>query len=239
MNNLKKEHNQTHPSLLLGVFCCEKHKAQSVSYSKGKHYPELYDIKEQIAKDKNGPHNRPYSANKHKVSLYRALFFSFGLFFITLAGLIHFKTTNWSCSMFFSNCMMVKTLICTLSIFFSLSAFFIGLTMSTEKEAINHLYRRALLRLAKVYHRKKIEYGLGLFFALGKKYHKAAALKQYYEEARDKVKNQRTESLLLIERIKSRRENDAVAKEDLFNQVILELHDQLHDIIQTFQDTAI
>ncbi len=225
------------PSLLLGVFCCESARIPEKSIQTQKSYPELYDLREQIEIDRNGPHHRPYSANKKRVMAYQGIFLGFSLVFLTLAGLMCFKTTNWTCSLLFGNFMMIKTFIITLSLFLFLSSMWVALSMRTEREAINHLTKRAKKRLSKMYDRLKAELGITSFYSFSDP--KALCLKHLYREARDKIEDRREETLLLFSRIKDSKDVDPEIKEDLYNQAILEFHDQLYTVILAFKHTAI
>lgn len=229
---MKKENTNTTPSLLLGVFCCEGHKTHEKT---AQSYPELYDLREQIEIERNGPHHRPYSANKSKVMSYQGIFLAFSLIFLTLAGLLHFKTTNWTCSLFFGNFMMIKTFITTLSLFFFFSSMWVALSMRIERETINHLAKRAKKRLSKLYAKIRAENGFSSFYFLDDP--KSAFLRQLYRETRDRIEDRREETLLLFSRIKNSQDVDPEIKEDLYNQAVLEFHDQLHTILLDFKNS--
>lgn len=218
------------PSLLLGVFCPEGGKSLVKTDNS---YPELYDLREQIEIERNGPHHRPYSTNKKRVMAYQGIFLGFSLIFLTLAGLMCFKTTNWTCSLLFGNIMMIKTFIITFSFFLFLASVWTALSMRTEREAVNHLAKRAKKRLRAVYARKQAELGVTSIFSHSDP--KAAFLKQLYKEARDKIQDRLEETLLLFSRIKDSKEVDPESKEDLYNQAILEFHDLLYAIILEFR----
>lgn len=223
--------NKELKSLLLGHFYCDEAKTDE---NTAQSYPELYDLREQIEIDRNGPHHRPYSANKSKVMSYQGIFLAFSLIFLTLAGLMCFKTTNWTCSLLFGNFMMIKTFIITLSLFFFLSSMWVALSMRTEREAANHLARRAKRRLYKMYARCKAEQGITALQSFNDP--KAAFLKQLYHEAKDKLEDRLTETRLVFGRIKNSQDLDPEIKEDLYNQAILELHDQLYGLILEFKE---
>lgn len=228
---MKNENNELKPSLLLGVFCCDGGKSEEKT---PRTYPELYDLREQIEINRNGPHHRPYSANKSKVMSYQGIFLAFSLIFLTLAGLLCYKTTNWTCSLFFGNFMMIKTSIITSSLFFFLSSMWIALSMRTEREAINHLAKRAKKRLSKIHSRFRAEQGFTFIQSFNDP--KSAYLKHLYKEAKDRLEDRREETLLLFSRIKDSKEVDPEIKEDLYNQAILEFHDQLYSIILGFKN---
>lgn len=218
-------------SLLLGIFSCEEAKIDENTVNS---YPELYDLREQIEIDRNGPHHRPYSANKSKVMSYQGIFLAFSLIFLTLAGLIYYKTTNWTCSLFFGNFMMIKTLISTFCLFLFFSSMWVALSMRIEREAMNHLSRRAKKRLAKIYGRIKAELGFTTFYSFNDP--KAIYLWQLYKDAKDKLADRKEETLLVFSRIKNSNDIDPEIKEDLYNQAILEYHDQLYTIILDFKN---
>lgn len=189
-------------------------------------YPDLTPFREP-------PHHRPYTTNKHKVRLYQAGFLLFGMVFLTLAGLIYFKTTNWTCALYFGNCMAVKMIVITLCLFFSFISISTSLNMRTEKEAINHLAKRAKYRLRRTYLRIKAQLGLTSLFSFNDQ--NAQYLKQIYLDTREIIADRQAETLHLFYRIKNSHEIDPEIKEDLYNQAILEFHDQLFSIVLSFR----
>ena len=84
-----------------------------------------------------------------------------------------------------------------------------------------------------MYSRIKAELGINFFHSFNDP--KASYLKQLYKDAKDTIDDRLDETLLLFNRIKNSQEVDPEIKEDLYNQAILEFHDQLYAIILNFK----
>ncbi len=80
-----------------------------------------------------------YATKKWQNWVYRFVFFSFGLLFLLLSGIIFFKTVNFACGFYFKNCLVVKNCINSFCILLSGGAFTAGYSIHPEKEAIQYL----------------------------------------------------------------------------------------------------
>jgi hypothetical protein len=80
-----------------------------------------------------------YEAKKCQNVFYRLIFFSFGLFFLALATLIFFKTTNYMYGLYFADSGMIKNGINLCCILFAAGAFGLGYKIHPEREAIRFL----------------------------------------------------------------------------------------------------
>jgi uncharacterized membrane protein YbhN (UPF0104 family) len=80
-----------------------------------------------------------YATKKWQNWLYRFIFFSFGILFLVLGTIIFFKTANFACGFYFSNCAIVKNCINITCLLLACGAFAFGYKIHPEKEAIRYL----------------------------------------------------------------------------------------------------
>ncbi|MFI0434490.1 MAG: hypothetical protein ACH350_02025 [Parachlamydiaceae bacterium] len=80
-----------------------------------------------------------YASKKWQNWIYRIIFFGFGFLFLLLSAIIFHKTSNFSCSIYFKNCLFVKNSINILCLLLAGGAFIVGYKMHPKKEAIQYL----------------------------------------------------------------------------------------------------
>lgn len=80
-----------------------------------------------------------YATKKWQNWIYRFIFFALSLLFLTLGAIIFFKTVNFTCGLYFKNCILVKNCIDIVCFLFAGGAFIMGYKIHPEKEAIHHL----------------------------------------------------------------------------------------------------
>jgi len=209
-------------SLLLGLFCSNPHKLPG-------NYPELNSIRRRAVEEKS--YHRPYSSNKGKVRIYQGIFLGIGFLFLILAGVANTRTASWHCNLYFANGVAIKTLMGSFALLLSISAFGLAFSMRPERETVAYFVKRAKRNLHRTYMREKGLWGWKRFLLFGEK---QSQLRHTYLEIKDRLKERGEETLLLMGQIKRMEEYDRETKESLFNKALLELHDQLHSLTQSF-----
>ena len=199
-------------------------------------YADLEIFRQLVEESKAGLHHQPYSSHKKKTHLYKSVFFGFAILFFILEIIALAIPSALGCGFLFSSCSFLKGIIVSICTVFSVSSLTLALRLKAEKEAVASLIRKARIRLAAIYARKKVRSNLNFFsFFLNPARQKAAALKLAYYEVYDKMNDKKEESLHLVHRISTAETLNAHEKEDLLNQAIEELNDQLQHLTTAFR----
>jgi hypothetical protein len=199
-------------------------------------YADLDIFRQQIQESKAGLHHQPYTMNRRSTTLYKSIFLGFAVLFFILGVTAMAIPSALGCGFFFSSCTLVKGVIVTFCTFLSLSSLTLGLKLRAEKEAIAYYVRKTKAHVATIYARKQVRMGIKSVFALiGPRRQKAAALKQMYDEACDKMNDKKEETLHLVQRISTAETLDKQEKEALLNQAIEEFSEKLQLLTQTFR----
>lgn len=202
-------------------------------------YTELEIFRQQIEENQEGLHHQPYTANRSTVRLYKAIFFGFAFLFAFLGLFVVMMTSSLAYS-FLNYSFVFKSLVATFCGTLALAALTLAMTMRAERETIRHYVRLARSNLAKVYARKRMNLGFKTYlFNFGKNQKQAAALRQMYHDACDKIHERKEEVLHLVNRIAGTQSLDSKTKELLFNQAICELNDKLTLLTHTFKHSAL
>lgn len=197
-------------------------------------FADLDFFRQQIEKSKAGLHHQPYTTYRRTVLLYKTVFFSFAFLFGIL-GFTSLAIPSAIACGFFSMCTAVKGVLASLCMVFSLTAFTMAFSMSSEKEAVAQYIRKTRATLLTIYRRKQIRLGIKPFFGFFTHSHQAATLRQMYYEAIDQVNDKKEASLHLMHRIGTAKTLDRKEKEDLLNQAIEELNEKLRALVHTFR----
>lgn len=197
-------------------------------------YADLDLFRKQIEQGRAGLHHQPFTLNKRNTAFYKGVFLGFSAFFFSLDIVVMTAPLALNCG-FFGACTMLKGALISLCTILSLSALTLGLRLKPEKEAIAFYIRKTKARIAAIYERKKIHAGIKSIFAfIGPNKHKAAVLKQMYDETIDKIHDINEEALHLSQRIVTAKTLNELEKEDLLNQALEELQEKLQYCIHTF-----
>lgn len=197
----------------------------------------LHQFKNQIEVSRNHPKFRPYTAAKSSVSIYRTIFLGFGALYFMLGMILSFKSLTWTCGLIFGSCFGVKVVLFSVCALISSVSITLGFTMKTEKEAVKKLFNDAKKRLKKLYEKKLVHFEVQSHFAFGKEYRKTLAFKQQYQEALDKLSDQKEETFHLIERIAKSYDLDGEMQEELFNQALLEFRQRADEQLVAFSES--
>lgn len=223
-------------SLLISLY---HHQSHSFSDSKKdfhlRNYIELNQFRQKVEEEKIGPHHQPYQAGRKKTIIYRTIFYSLGLIFLSLCIFMYTQTMNWSGSLIFVNYTATKMAMCVFTFILSIAACIVGQLIKTEKEATNQLIHRAQSKVRRIMSYKRAEFGLTRFLSFGKQFRKHIAAKEAFHDAWEKIRESKRVTYALLEQIAKTKGLDTSTTEKLFNQTILELNDKLNVIILEFK----
>lgn len=176
--------------------------------------------------------DQPYYIHKDNVMTYKKIFFGLSLLFLTLMVLVFYERTNIFCTLLFENCRFAHSVLCGLCFIFSLAAFGIANRMRPEQETAQHFFRKAKLRIKRIYIRKSAQLGNYWLLILLRDQHVIQA-KGGYEETIDHLHDIKETTQALLTHV-ARSPLDVKKKESLFNQAIVELRDKLERVVRGF-----
>jgi hypothetical protein len=204
----------------------------------GKSYLELDLFRQQVEWDRNNFLLMPFTATKKKILTYKSIFFGLGLLFFVLAVFIYMKTLAFPLAQFLLGSFhFARNLACGFCGFAGLASLLVCHSLSTEKEIVNNLSRKAHRDLSKLFIRKKIEHSINIFFNFGVASQKSNFLKQLYHETYDRIHDLKEETLHLFQSILMASHINGGKKEHLYNQVVLEMDVKLNNILLAFKET--
>ncbi len=201
-------------------------------------YPLLHLFKHQIEADKTGFYHRPYSIHKPSVHFYRSIFFSIGLIYTLLATVLFLKTLNWNSEYLFGSNLVVKSILLILCSAIGSSSLLMGLFMTPEKESVKKTIRKGRAKLQRSYSKKRIQHGLKSLFAFGEERVKSQAFNHHFHDILARLYEEQEECLLLLDRISRCKSLDSLAREELLNQALLELHRKIEGLVHVFETSA-
>lgn len=213
------------------------HKNGITIYSaRGNRYNDLNLFREKIEGLTVGPDQYHYSVHKKGALKYKVIFFALAVLYSVLAVILYFKTFSWSFSFLFGDINhAIKGLSCIFCGVIALSSLKLCISMTAEKQAANHLYKRAKLRIRQAYNRKTLNFGIKNLLPLTFAPKEIKALKQYYLDCVEKIREIRDETIHLLDQI---RKSNQEKREDLFNQAVLEMNDRIHLLVDTFNSAS-
>lgn len=201
------------------------------------HYIELNKFRQKIEEEKAGPHHQPYRAGRKKALFYQSIFFTLGFLFLFLCLFMYTQSMNWSGSLFFVNYTATKITLCSFTLVLAFTAFVLGYSIKTEKEAANQIIHRAQNKLIRIFAYKRAEFGMNRFFSFAHHFKKHLVAKQAFHDSWEKIRESKKVTYALLEQISRTKGLDSTMMETLFNEAILELNDKLHIVIQEFKKT--
>lgn len=216
-------------SLLLGLYH-HSQQSKTTPFPYPNKYIELNNFRQKIEEEKRGLHHRPYLAGKKKAQAYRMIFSCIGLAFLFIFAFVYHQSANWSYLLIFDNWFVPKHMLCGACLILSAISFGICYSLRAEKEAVQQLVSRAHRKLKRSFAHKKAEIGKSSS-------HKMLVFRQAFHEAWEKINDSREVTIHLFEQIANESRRNMKAKEELFNQAILELNDKLQHILQKFVKT--
>lgn len=187
------------------------------------------DIKEKIL-DK-----QPYSRMKPKWSVYKNVFINLGLIYLILSFVLFWKGIFVSPISILQNNFKVHPIIpffCFLSALYCLAT---GIRMSPPVESIKKTYRKAKRALKYCYQKQRLRFDSGYSFGSYRNTPPYSILPCFYEAALEQLFAEKTKALSLADKISASAELSPEKKEELYNELLLELREQMFQIVQEFE----
>lgn len=216
----------------------QQHKATSTVkrslISKPTHFLELAIFKQQLKNyfPRVHTHHQYFS----KVRYYRTIFFSLAVLFLILGGIVFYQNITFTNMLFGELRLLVKNSICALSACLAIFAAGVGYSLCVAREAAESLACKARKKLAKIYTRKRIEFGIQRFLLYPNSDDKAMLLKATYYEIRDKINERKAETAELLREIRSSKGFDTANHGLLFSQALADMDEQLKQYLQNFKE---
>ncbi|MBA3722365.1 MAG: hypothetical protein H0W88_08180 [Parachlamydiaceae bacterium] len=182
-------------------------------------------------------HHQIYLTQKKQARLHKIIFFGLSFIFFTLAAIVFFNTTNWACSLYFSNCAFIKAAIYTLCLLLSSFTFSIGYFAKPERDTAYYLFHKMERKLKGLYKKRRSEIGFLFSFNEDNRI-KKVIFKQGYNQALERMREQKEKTLHVLERITSSIEHGIHEKEELVNHCLSDMHQSLSNIIQSFKQKS-
>jgi hypothetical protein len=175
-------------------------------------------------------YHKPYTDHKHGIYLYQILFVLIGTILSLLGFTMIFQTPNWMSEYFFVSSNLAKNAVVVFALSLGLAAYAIASSMKTEKEVAKHMEKKAKNKLQRIYRRKYAEFSYGQFADSSH----SSWLDLCLRNAMDRIDHAYEENLQLFRQIHRKREIDAVMKEKLLNQALVELKTEFERITRDF-----
>lgn len=198
-------------------------------------YPLLHLFKDEIDIDKSSPQHKPYTFQKTPILVYRMIFLTIGVIYFIFVAILLSKSLSWTCGLIFGNSLAVKSTLLSICGSISLSSILMGLCMTTEKETVKSAVRQAKKEIKRIHERKLTQNGVKRFFANEQDLRKSTAFKQHFQDTVDQLFFEQKEATRLVDRISKSDSMNREAREELFNQAIIELRRKLDHMIQVFE----
>lgn len=169
-----------------------------------------------------------YRKKKKQAQVYQWVFWGLGILFLFLAMIISQWSIKWTYSLYFYHNSLIRTYLYGFCLLLAPLTFIIGYRMRPEKETTYDLtstMERQLHAIYKSFNEQPI---------LDQKHSNA---QQNYTYALGKIHNWKDYTLELLDQIAHSATHDALTKEQLFSQAILDLHQRLYETVKAFKQT--
>ena len=170
-------------------------------------FVNLDEFRHQIVLKEEIVNKQPYSRVKTQSSIYRNIFLNLGFIYLILSGILFWKGTFVSPVALLQNSFKVHPIIPFFCFLAALFCFYAGISMSSVKEAIRKVHRKAKLSVKSTSGIKKLSHA-------------------------------KKKALRLADKIAVSIELNAEQKELLYNELLLELQQEVQQII-TMENTEI
>ena len=230
-----KDSNKNKESMLKTVAFQQLLPPTAVYSSQNGSYTELQLFKAQVQSERYGPQFKPYSASKRNVFMYRMIFLGIGVFYLILGLILFNQSMVWSVDILFGSSYSIKALLCSFCALLGTSSISLGFTLKAERDAARRFYHQTKQRVKQIYARKRNLSGIWGFIPMGEDYRRSRAFAHLYREALEKLHACRDNVLCLLECISRAPTLDAQAREELYNQAILEFKDRADIVVKNFE----
>ena len=202
--------------------------------SKPTHFLELAIFKQEL----KNYFPKMHTAQQYfsKVRYYRTIFFSLAILFLVLGGVIFFQNLSFTTFLFGELRLFVKNSLSAFSAFLAIFAAGLGYSLCVAKEAAESLACKARKKLAKIYTKKRIEFGIQKFFLYPNSTDKALLLKATYFEIHEKINERKTETADLLREIRKSQGFDTANHELLFSQALADMDEQIKQYLLHFKE---
>ncbi|MCB1112694.1 MAG: hypothetical protein H7A37_09235 [Chlamydiales bacterium] len=197
---------------------------------------EIDQFREHIQSTKSGLHHVPYTVNKGKIMVYKAIFLGLGLLFMVLGLWLYSSVINWHCPAIFENCENMKNFLIGFCYFIGFISIVYSLMMKPEQEIASLVVKKALNRAKKIHKKKMMQFSYERVVAGTYTYNQVSKYRAAYHDILDKVHLIETDAMLLIKRISISRVMKEEEKENLYNQAIEDLQHKLHSAVHEFYE---
>ncbi|MBA2728585.1 MAG: hypothetical protein H0U49_10495 [Parachlamydiaceae bacterium] len=198
------------------------------------HFLELALFKQQL-KDTPAKMLR-FSEYSGKVRLYRSIFFALSILFLCLGAVIFYQNIVFSHMVFGELRTIIRNFVSTFSVCIGLIAAVLGCSLCIVKEATESVACKARRKLARIYTRKRIEYGIRNFCVWAQTNEKGVLLKMAHLETHDKINDKKAETADLLREICKTNGFDTINHQLLFNQALAEMNDNIKQHLQNFKE---
>ena len=222
---------QRNPQALLLNLYQQSQSEQIIQMPEVRRFEELHRFRQHVEITSH----LPYTALKNKVFKYRLIFLALGLLFLILGMGVTLTTHSLPFIVTTGAFFTARNLMLGICMLMGMSAFGVATNLTVEKEAANRIARRAKRGLLKAIAKKHGEEGVQGFAFLRFYCNKTASLSQGYKEALEKLRDQQEELSHLFERISKADFLNAVSREHLFNQALLESADKAKGLVLAFR----
>lgn len=176
-----------------------------------------------IGTDSHPQYAVPFQRNR----LYRAIFFVFGVLFAFLGTIIMFKSTNWACSLYFTNCEFVKQFAYSFCFLLSLGSILLSITIKPGHAAADELTG----------HYKK---NLDRFYQDLKNIHpRQSTFKHFYYDTLDKIEEKKKETEKRLEWIKQASTLNYRSKQELSDKTLSDFQSKLKRVLGHFHSNTL
>lgn len=171
-------------------------------------FASLDSFRHQIALKGQILNKEPYSKVKIQSAVYRTIFLNLGFLYLILSGTLFWKGTFFSPLSFLQNSFKVHPLIPLFCFLSALCCLYGGIAISSVKEAVRKIHGKAKRSLKKACH------------------------KHHWAEGAERLSHAKQKAMQLVCKISASTELDMEQKERLYNELLLELDQEMQAIVQ-------
>lgn len=189
-------------------------------------FHELHRFKMKIEENKSALHHHPYSVNKGRVLIYKAVFLGISFIFAALAGYLYSIYFNWTLNLFLGTTGSIRAFLCGFTLFLSALSLLAGLWIQPEREITHSIVNKAKRKARKIYSKKAAEL-TGHHASHLRSENALPLFREHYALWLEEVNEREEKVLLIMKRIRLSQVLSEKEKERLYNQALFELQTEL------------
>ncbi|MEC7839024.1 MAG: hypothetical protein VX777_03175 [Chlamydiota bacterium] len=201
-------------------------------------FGDLHYFRNCIEEGKNGLQHYPYTSKKNKVFAYKTIFLGISTIFGLIAYYIHNAYFCWAFTFILGGQISPKILLTNIALILSLLSFSVALYINPVREIANHVTKKALRRVKKIYARRSRDLSCTTFTNANGVYEIRMAKRDTYLDLVESIHNHNDETIMTMKRINISKTLDETQKELLYNQAILELQYKLEGVVSAYQQNT-